>query len=200
VTHPVPAGFWVLPGGEVPGRAGAAAAIAPQPTTMTVFVGGSAAPPAPLDSVVEALTAIPMAEHCRVVLLPRALPPGGVAELRASCGPSIALEAAVPIWSDAAWSLALVSPRGRLGCPTPIAGSPWYGELSRPRRTSPASAPPVPLPGRHRHRRSRTVPARLPGVSTPAGWSFTSEARPVGVVRASGGTVIEVDATPRALS
>jgi hypothetical protein len=202
MVHPVPAGFWVLPAGEVPGRAGPAAAVAPEPTTMTVFIGGSTESPAPFDSVVDALTAIPMTDHCRVVLLPRALPPhGGVAELRALCGPSIALEAAVPIWSDAKWSLAPISPRGQLGCPAPVAGSPWYGEPTRPRPTSLTSASastpvPVPRPGSHRDRSRRTDPAPLPGVPTPAGWSFLAEARPVGVVRAAAGTVIEVDATP----
>jgi hypothetical protein len=195
-AHPVPAGFWVLPPSVRPGSAGPAAAVPPDHTEMTVFVGGCAEPPLASADVIECLTALPLPHRSRIVLLPRAMPPDGdVARLRAWCPMSVRAVAAVPMSStDQAWGLAFVGVRGHLAWRPPDPPWPASGGFRPMRRDrtviSAWSQQPTP------RRRPERSPAPS-GVRTPAGWSYLTGRdggpRPVGVVPAVAGFVVDVD-------
>ncbi|MGH3712630.1 MAG: hypothetical protein ACRDT4_04105 [Micromonosporaceae bacterium] len=188
-THPVPAGYWILPGDVRPGSAGAAACLAPDRHTPTVLLGGSGRPPLPLEELLRAIAGLPL-RRVRIVLLPGALPSGrAVAQLRGSCGPQTQICAGVPVWSDdRKWKLAPVGATGRLIW-RPPASSRWAAAFDRFRAAG---------PGTGATRRVRREPSRRRrpevGVATRAGWSFrTGKTPPVGLVPAAAGFVVEVD-------
>ena len=108
-AYPVPAGYWILPRGVTPGRAGAASTIAPDPTVATVFLGGFGELSLALDDVALSLAALPMPFRYRLVLLPGALrTPADAVNLREYRAPSVQIIAAAPVWSGGStWSLAL---------------------------------------------------------------------------------------------
>ena len=186
-AHPVPAGYWILPRGVRPGGAGAAAIVAPDDTMMTIYLGGCAGPPLTLLDVTECLTALPHSDQSRLVLLPGALPPGGDTDrLRAWCGPSLRVVAAVPARSDEnAWSLTVGATDGFVWRPphrshvqaSDRSGSPRGGSVVQLARSAPRPPSDRPMPA---------------GVATPAGWSFLIGATPIGNTPASAGYLVEV--------
>ena len=121
-AHPVPAGLWMLPDGLQPARAGVAASVPPDPTTLTVFIGGCGEPPLVLADIIECLDALPVPERARIVLLPNALATGrGAARLRSGAAGPFPVVAAVPMWSpDGAWVLALIDANGGLTWRPPV--------------------------------------------------------------------------------
>ena len=188
-THPVPAGYWILPGDVRPGSAGAAACLPPDRHTPTVLLGGSGRPPLPLEEILRAIAGLPL-RQVRIVLLPGALPPGrAVEQLRSSCGPQTQVCAGVPVWSDGRkWKLASVGATGRLIW-RPPAGSRWAAAFDRFRAARPGTRAATRRVREPSRRRRPEV-----GVATPAGWSFRiGKTTPVGLVPAAAGFVVEVD-------
>ncbi|GGM63461.1 hypothetical protein ACFFX1_14140 [Dactylosporangium sucinum] len=184
-TYAVPAGYWILPRGVTPGRAGTAASIPPDPTTATVFLGGFGELPLALDDVILSLAALPLPDTYRLALLPGALRTrGDTAYLRAYCDPPARIAAAVPVRSGGnTWGLAFIGPTGDLtGLPPHDAGRAG----PRPGRGGAGNASPAGLGHRD------------PGGSqTAAGWSFVAESEPVGVVATPAGFVVEVTVEAR---
>lgn len=181
-TYPVPAGYWILPRGVAPGRAGAASTISPDPTLPTVFLGGFGEVPAALDDVVLSLAALPMPDRYRLVLLPGALrAPADAVHLREYCDRSVQITAAVPVWSeDGAWSLAFVEAAGGLTPPLRFANAHGARDRVAGVREQRASG-----------QRDRG-PLRT-GTQTAAGWSFVTGSEPVGLVPTPAGFVVEVN-------
>ncbi len=189
-VYPVPAGLWMLPSGLRPGRAGVAASVPPDPTTLTVFIGGCGQPPLVLADVIESLDALSVPEPARVVLLPNAMAPGqGVARLRDWCGRSLPVVAAVPMWSpDGVWALAPIDANGGLTWRPPIEPPVGAGAERRAGQRSGDSARHE-LTVLNRRLASRQAPI---GSRTPAGWSFLTGTAPIGVAPATAGFVVEV--------
>jgi hypothetical protein len=189
-VHPVPAGLWLLPDGLRAGRAGVAASVPPDPSALTVFIGGCGQPPLVLADVIESLDALPTPERARIVLLPNAMAPGhGVARLRDWCGPSRPVAAAVPIWSpNGAWALAFIDASGALSWRPPIERRVFRPTIGRdgPRSDDSTRDELIVL---NRQLASRQVPF---GSRTPAGWSFLTGTAPIGVAPAAAGFVVEV--------
>lgn len=183
-THPVPAGFWILPADVRPGSAGPAASLAPDAHTPTVFLGGSGKAPLPLDDVLKSLANLPL-RNARIVLLPGALPEDfAVAGLRDACGPQVSIVAGVPVLSDPQrWELLPIDLTGHLTW-RPVPGS------------RPTEPPTRFSPGDRMTRREPAAQQPRHGRRTPAGWSFLEGTEPVGVVPAVAGHVVEVHVDP----
>jgi len=195
-TYPVPAGYWILPRGVTPERAGSASGVAPDPTVATVFLGGFGELPLALDDIVLSLAALPMTARYRLALLPGALRGREDAErLREFCDPSVRIVAAVPLLSgDSARSLAFVGAGG--GLTTLLPGSEDRADLRPAPRTllgPPDGQDRLPaLP--ERQAPGRPAPGLLrPGMRTAAGWSFVAGSEPVGMVPTPAGFVVEAD-------
>ncbi|MGH3712625.1 MAG: hypothetical protein ACRDT4_04080 [Micromonosporaceae bacterium] len=187
-AYPVPAGYWILPRGLQPGRAGSPSTMPPDDTMATVFLGGFTGPPVALDDIVLSLAALPLPDRYRLVLLPGALDsPEDAAYLRTYCDPAVLATAAVPVWSGGSmWSLAFVGAAGSLTRQLPGGTGP-EGLRPGPRVAG------VVRPARAR-RSASDQRRRLPrGTRTAAGWSFLTGSEPVGVVPAPTGFVVEVD-------
>ncbi|MFG2042317.1 hypothetical protein [Dactylosporangium sp. NPDC048998] len=186
-TYPVPAGYWILPRGVTPGRAGTASSISPDPTMATVFLGGFGELPLALDDVILSLAALPLPDRYRLVLLPGALRTReDAAYLREYWDPPAQIIAAVPVWSEGStWSLAFVGATGGLTGRPPLGDA--RAGLRRGLRGVEDALPALLAPGQRDPDRLRT------GVQTAAGWSFVTESEPVGVVPTPAGFVVEVN-------